>query len=890
MISTAYSSLVPFDLTVGPFLTNPLGFGDKLPLFSWKLPLNEQVKHQTAYRIVCASDPKMLSDSPDLWDSGWISSNQSLFIDYQGSPLQSRKRVYWKVRLKSGDDILSDWSDSASFELSLLNRTDWSAQWIHLHEESSDESAPPPYFRKKFALKDKPIEKARVYASAKGVFELHLNGQRVSDEYFAPEWTAYHVHSHFVTYDLTDSLKSGVNVIGAVLGETWYSGVMGLGGKDITARNRYGKTPELLIQIEITYTDGTRQTIITDDTWRGQRGPIIASNIYNGEHYDANQELGEWLEPNFDDHDWEHAQSKKIEPSVQLTAKPNQPIRIIEELFPQSVTEITPGTYVFDLGQNMVGWPRLKIQGCAGKTYTLRFAEMLNDDGTLYTDNYRSAKSTDSYTCKDNSFIEWEPKFTFHGFRYVELSVVPKDVAISTKTITGVVLHNDMPQTGSFVSSDNRLNQLQSNIRWGQKGNFFAVPTDCPQRDERLGWTGDAQVFCATANYNFNTLAFFEKWCSDLRDSQYENGGIPFYVPTFPLVPHQSSTGWGDACVIVPWEVYRSFGYKKILSDNYEMMVHWLRYYEEHEATKSLIHNGFSFGDWLQPYTRGRGGVFGETDVGLIGTAYFARCADLVSKVADILEKPAEAIKHHTQFEAIRKAFQTRFFDSEGKQIAEYETQAGYLLAIAFGLLDKDMEAKAFQHLVQLIDVEAKGHLRTGFLGTPVIMSVLTQHGRTDLAFDLLFRESYPGWFYSIQQGATTMWERWNSYSKEDGFGDDSMNSFNHYAYGAIGEWMYGTIAGLSLKEAGYRTILFSPHPNPHLNSAKAKLETPYGLARSEWNRVGDVIHYQITIPPNTTGLLGTQVLRPGTYEFKMTAEGTFEPIKNQAPIPLNTI
>lgn len=862
----------PTELKVGPLLTDPLGYSEQVPQFSWKLPDDLPGLHQSAYQIVCASTLEKLTTEPDLWDSGWVNSSQSLFVDYEGRPLQSRERLYWRVRYKNSTGIPSEWSDPAALEMSLLERDDWQAQWIFLPEEKPEESPPAPFLRKEFSLKDKPIRTARLYASARGIYEMHVNGVRVGDDYFQPEWTDYTRRSLFVTYDVTNLLHPKTNAIGSILGEMWYAGKMGYA----SANNLYGDTPQLLAQLEVTYADGERQVIVTDESWKAARGPITFANIYDGERYDARLEFGSWSSPGFDDSAWEKVTAAPIEADIILSPRPNQPVRAIMEIRPKSVKQIGPGAYIFDIGQNMVGWARIKVPGARDHTYTLRFAEMLQDDGSLYTANYRTAESTDTYTCRGDAIEVWEPRLTFHGFRYVELSGVPDGLEPTEDWVTAVVLHNEMPPTGSFKSSHSMLNQLQSNIQWGQRGNFLAVPTDCPQRDERLGWTGDAQVFVSTANYNFDTLAFFVKWCADMRDSQHSSGSIPFFIPSFVGYEARTSTAWGDAAVIVPWEVYQSFGYRRILEDNYRMMCEWVRHYEEHEETKDYIHSGFTFGDWLQPYTTHKSGTFGDTDTALIGTAYFARCADLLARSAAVLGKDDDARRYRELFQNIRTAFQNRFFDDDGRVTTTIETQTSYLLAIGFDLIDDQLKEKALQHLVRHIEDVASGHLRTGFVGTPLIAPVLSNQGRVDLAYDILFRTTYPGWFYSIEQGATTMWERWNSYSKEEGFGAVSMNSFNHYAYGAIGEWLYETVAGMSLVEPGYKRIRFNPAPGGPLTMAEARLETPYGTASSRWERIGDHLLLHVTVPPNTTGEVvlhdAVQILDPGGHTFTLPA------------------
>jgi len=856
------------NLTVGPLLTNPLGYGERSPQFSWKLPVSESLKEQSAYRIVCAREASLLPDSADLWDSGWVECGQSTFVDYEGEALSSREQVYWKVQYKDGDGMKSAWSGVAEFEMSLLDRGDWQAKWIYLPGEKAEGAAVSPYFRKAFAASGKAIAQARVYASAKGIYELELNGKRIGDAYFSPEWTQFDKRIHFLTHDVTDLLQDGENTIGALIGEMWFAGRMGNREK----HDSWGTMPELLLQLEITYVDGTRDIVTSDATWKTSTGPIVFSNIYDGEHYDARKELTGWSSSGYDDSGWAAVATNEIDPDVILEQKPNQPVRATLELPALTMSKSGVQAWIFDFGQNMVGWVRLQVPGKEGNVYTLRFAEMLQEDGSLYTENYRSAESTDHYTSKGDAVETWEPRLTFHGFRYVEVSGVPAGIEPDKDWVTGVVLHNDMPQTGQFKSSDPTLNRLQANIEWGQRGNFLAVPTDCPQRDERLGWTGDAQVFCATANYNFNTLAFFVKWCADMRDSQKPSGSIPFFVPDFPPRDDRSSTAWGDAAVIVPWEVYQSFGYRRILEDNYGMMLEWIRHYDDHDETENFIHSGFSFGDWLQPYTR-TGKSFGETDNAVTGTAYYARSVDLTARVAEILGKDEDAKLLREQFKQIAAAYQNAFFDSDGKMTTKWETQTGYLMGIEFGLFDEEMKQKAFGHLVRHIEETADGHLRTGFVGTPLISPALSKNGKTDMAYDLLFKKTYPGWFYSIEQGATTMWERWNSYSKEDGFGNAGMNSFNHYAYGAIGEWMYETVAGLKATEPGYKRIQFSPQIGDQLDMAEATLETPYGLAKSSWERIDGKIKYTVTVPPNTTGEFvaesgETRVLEPGTYRF----------------------
>jgi len=731
--------------------------------------------------------------------------------------------------------------------------------------------ASPPYLRKKINLRK--IKKARAYVSALGSFEMYINGERVGEDSFTPGWTDYRKRVHYMTYDVSDYFKPGDNAIGAILGNGWYCGNMLMNKPD-----RFGYYPKFLLQIEIVMTDGSKELIVSDGSWKTTTGPILMSDHYDGEIYDARKELGAWSTSDYDESAWQSVAEDKLDSTITLCAKPNPPIRKIEILEPVGIIE-APGGTIFDFGQNIVGWARINIPSVEGQKITLKFSESLDENGTFYTQNYRKAKSTDIYICKGSSNESWEPKFTFHGFRYVLLTGMKPGQKPDKSWVTGVVLHNDMQHTGNFSASFFKLNQLQKNIRWGQKGNFFAVPTDCPQRNERLGWTGDAQVFCNTACYNYNTLAFFEKWCADMRDSQLDNGGIPRVVPQVSNRNRIPVPGWGDAGVIVPWEVYQHFGYKRILEDNYEMMKGWVRFYRSITANNGFIWQDQSgYADWLQPFPKSKesdSARKGDTPETLIGTAYFARSAFFMSKAAKALNKVEDVAEYSSLFEQIKTAFVKTFFDAEGKLKpgeSPIPTQTAYLLALHFDLLPDRMRHRALEELKHLIINEADGHLRTGFLGTPILCSTLARFGETDLAYSILMKETYPSWLFSINQGATTIWERWDSYSKASGYNKDGMNSLNHYAYGAIGQWMYETIGGLSKIEPGYRKILIAPRPGGGLTHASAQLMTPFGLAKSSWKLDAGFMVVEVTIPPNSTGILdlsGEKLLDLGSGKHK---------------------
>ena len=531
-----------------------------------------------------------------------------------------------------------------------------------------------------------------------------------------------------------------------------------------------------------------------------------------------------WDQPGFDDSTWRPVAAARPTKADRLAPKRQHPVRVVREVATLAVTEPEPGRYVFDLGQNIVGWPVLRIPVRKDGTITVRFAEMLEKDGTLYTANYRSAKSTNQYTAAADGTVTWHPVFTFHGFRYVELSGFPEGTKPEPGWVSGAVLHSDFGWKGSFTSSHELLNQLQSNIEWGLRGNFLEVPTDCPQRDERLGWTGDAQVFAPAALFNADVHSFFASWLESMRLDQHEDGAIPNVVPNV-LNDHCGGPGWADAAAVIPWELYVRTGDRAVLEENFDMMRRFVGYYEN--LAKDGIVDIDAYGDWLQPHPKG-GDNKGDTPRDLIGTAYFGRSADLTARAARALGHDAEAARLEALFASVSSAFRNRFFHADGRLATPAETQTAYLLALGFDLLPEEMRPRAFANLVRLVE-QAGGHLGTGFLGTPLLAPTLDRFGRGDLAYQVLFKETYPSWFFSIHQGATTMWERWNSYSHADGFGDAGMNSFNHYAYGAIGQWMYERIAGLAPdpEHPGYKRFFIQPLPGGPLTHAAAELETP---------------------------------------------------------------
>ncbi len=687
-----------------------------------------------------------------------------------------------------------------------------------------------PHFRTTVKL-DKDVKSARLYASALGLYEFRINGKRVGDDCLTPGWTDYNARVQYQTYDITGMLRKGENAMGVILGDGWYAGHVGLGGA-----HRYGKLAKAWGQVEIEFADGSRATMGTDGTWKASNGPLLQSDTLMGETYDARKELPGWDAPGFDDSTWSKAKTETVK--TPLVASVDLPVRRIMELTPKAVSQPAPGTYIFDLGQNMVGWAKLKVKGDAGKTVTLRFAEVLNPDGTIYITNLRGAKCTDYYTLKGGETETFEPRFTFHGFRYVEVTGYPG--APGMDAITGVVAMSDTPPSGSFECSDSRINQLQSNITWGQRGNFVSVPTDCPQRDERLGWMGDAQIFVRTSTFNMDVARFFTKWCRDVEDAQRPDGA---FTDVAPFVAAGAGTAaWGDAGVICPWTIYRVYGDTKILRDHYASAQRWISYLQAH--SKDLLRPAEGYGDWIS--------IGADTPKDVLGTAYFALSTRIVADWAGVIGKHEDAQKYRDLLEQIKAAFNRAYVSADGR--IKGDTQTCYVLALAFDLLPAELRGPAGEHLAA--DIKAKGdHLSTGFVGVGHLTPTLTSVGRTDLAYTLLMQDTFPGWLYSVKNGATTIWERWDGWTKEKGFQDPGMNSFNHYSLGSVGEWMYSTVLGIDLdpQTPGFKRAVIHPRVGGGLSWARGHYDSMYGRYSAAWKKDGNTMTLDVTVPANAT-------------------------------------
>jgi alpha-L-rhamnosidase len=820
------------------YAVDPLGLGATRPRLSWALVSTRRGEQQTAYQVlVAATEEALARNEGNLWDSGRVASDRSVHVPYAGVPLVSRQRAVWKVRVWDDDGRETAWSPVARFEMGLLRPSDWSARWIgRLAPETSPDSPPATYLHREFPA-TRPVRRARVYASAKGLYELFLNGVRVGEDYFRPGWTDYRDRFQVQTYDVGPLLREGRNAIGVVLGDGWYAGHVADRG-----RENWGRSTRALVQLELEYDDGTQARVVSDASWKAGEGPIRSSDLLMGEIYDARREIAGWAEPGFDATGWRSPEVEALG-SVPLVPQVGPSVRRVAELNPQELTQPSPGVHVYDLGQNMVGFVRLRVSGPAGTTVRLRHAEMLNPDGSIYTANLRSARATDTYTIKGGGLEVWEPTFTYHGFRYVEVTGYPG--IPRPDAVTGVVLSSALDATGVLQTSDDLVNQLQHNIVWGQRGNYLEVPTDCPQRDERLGWMGDAQVFARTACFNFDVASFLTKWLQDVRDAQSPDGGFPNFAPV-PGKKEGGSPAWGDAGVMVPWTLYRCYGDKRVLEQQYDAMKRWIAYVRD--ANPDLLwvkRSDANFGDWLN--------VGADAPRDVLATAYFARSTRLVAKTARVLRREEEAREFERLFGRIRDAFDRAYLKPDGR--IEGDTQTIYLLALAFDLLPEERRPRAAECLVEDIVEKRHGHLSTGFLGVSLLNPVLTRIGRTDLAYRLLLEDTYPSWGYSIRQGATTIWERWDGWTEDKGFQDPGMNSFNHYSLGSVGQWLYAVVAGIDLdpEEPGYQRIILQPRPGGGLTHAEGALRTLYGRIRSAWRIESGRLRWDVEVPPNTT-------------------------------------
>ncbi len=991
---------------------NPLGIDNQAPNLSWRSDNQERNWRQSAYEIFVASSPQGLaSGRADIWDSGKQRSGESVGIAYAGPKLESRQRYYWAVRVWDARGHAAQSTEAASWEMGLLQKSDWSAQWIRWQnpEEAADRagiqwiSAPaqegsistpgaktffhldfdlpqPPQraaffliahgdwkvtvnghdagakphwnqfdrreidgflvhgknsidvtvtvpptqldigpneprrpaalaallkirhpdgtveriptdehwqvrtqpdsawvpatilgpldgstfrhnagrlpqpaglLRRDFRV-DKPVSSARAYVTALGAYDLYINGQSVGEDVLTPGFTDFSKRVQYQTYDVTGLVTQGRNTVGAILGDGWFGSAIAWTGQHF---NLLPPT-RLLAQIEIQYTDGTRETVASDEKWKAAESPILHSEIYAGETYDARLEQPGWNKPGFNDSEW--ARAVLADPyGGAVSSQPDAPPRVVMTLRPEKINALPDGSYVFDMGQNMVGWVALKVRGSAGSTVRLRFAEILNPDGTIYTTNLRNADATDTYTLHGGAEETFTPRFTFHGFRYVEVSGYPGTPTLAD--ITGEVVSSLSDEPTATVSTSSELvNKMWRIGIWGQRGNFLSVPTDCPQRDERLGWMGDAGVFWRTGSYNFDTEAFTHKWMRDVRDAQLPDGAFTNVSPNIGVSVPEGAPGWGDAGVIVPWTTWLQYGDRTVVDNNWDAMQRWMKFIQDANPDFIRKHKvGPNFGDWLAPDK--------TTSNDLVDTAYWALIAEMMSDMARATGREQDAQRYADLYANIRTAFQRNYVASDGT--VGNGTQTSYVLALHMKLIPAELESAAVSHLVNNIEAH-NWHLTTGFLGTPFLLFALSDHGRYDVAYRLLMTETYPSWGYMLSKGATTWWERWNGDT-----GDPAMNSYNHYAFGSVVAWVYRRVAGIDASGSapGFHEIVIRPYPDARLTQAHGEYESIYGKIVTDWSGTPKgPFALNVTIPANTT----TKIMLPDIPNATITQDG----------------
>jgi len=814
---------------------NPLGVDTQNPRFSWVLESSERGEFQTAYQILVSSSKENINrDIGDMWDSGKVISNRSVNIVYKGRRLESERTYYWKVRCWDKDDNIGPYSDVATFVTGILNEYEWKSKWI---QSPNSNNSIAPLFRKEFTIK-KEIKSAIVYISGLGYYELYINGVKVGDHVLDPGTTEYDKIALYVTYNVTEYLKVGANVLGVILGNGWFSPPPDMAKHSLL--RKYSDRPKLIMQMHIDFTDGTTTIITTDDTWKTADSPIVYNGIWNGEIYDARLEKEGWSTLAYDDSEWSKAEVVPS-PTEKLVSQIMPAIKVTKTIRPVKILNPKPNVYVYDFNQNFAGWVRLIVSGPRGTKVTLRYAEVLNEDGTINMENLRSARATDIYILKGEGIEVYEPRFTYHGFRYVEVTGFPGEPGL--ENLLGRVVHSSVDTTGTFVCSNSLLNQIQHNIIWGQLSNLMSIPTDCPQRDERMGWMGDAQLSAEEAIYNFWMPEFYEKWVNDIKIAQSSDGAVPDVVPPHWSI-YPSDPAWGTACVLIPWYLYQYYGDEKILEDSYSCMKNWVDFLSGKSV--SYIVDG-KYGDWCEPGAAKPK----KTPLQLTSTGYYYYDALILSKVASLLGKHEDAEKYFNLANSIKEAFNKKFLNKDKNQYAT-GSQTSNAFPLFLGIAPEENKESIMENLINDIMTAHNGHLDTGILGTKFLADLLPDSGCSEVLYILATRTTYPSWRYWIKLGATTLWERWEPLNVTG----PGMNSYNHIMFGSIGKWFYAGLAGIRPYAPGYSRILIKPQVVGDLKWTNASVKTIRGLVASSWIRKDTSFFLNVSIPVNAVAIV----------------------------------
>lgn len=826
--------------------TIPLGVGESFTV-DWKITNEKKNTFQTSYEIQIAEDD---SFSALIFQESRKTSD-SIGINIANLNLSSLTKYFLRIRITDNYGEISEWNKT-SFVTTILSEKEWKASFISAEKEADADFSNGTYITKKVSL-TKKVKTAYALTTALGLYHFYINGKKIGIDQMAPGWTSYKKRLLYQIHEVSSCFTSGENSLSAHLGAGWYKGKMGF----VLSRNIYGKQTAFFCQIQIEYEDGTKEIICSDDSWKGHDSPVIFSEIYDGEIYDARKEISDWNLASCKLAGWHNV--LKIEyPLKNLQSQVGCKNHVMESFLVKEILKTPQGDTVIDFGQNLTGWISFTGKGKKNDVIELNCFEVLSSDGNAYFDNLRTAKETIKYTVKDDSIFFYHPLFSYQGFRYVRVKQGLDSINI--KDFTAHAIYAEMEETSTFVCSNGDLNQLHHNIIWGMKGNFLDLPTDCPQRDERMGWTGDAQIFCRTANTLMDAYLFYSKWLKDLSADQRDDGGIPHVIPDILSIPdnkHEylgkdahSAAAWADASIICPWTLYLVYGDKKILIEQYDSMKMWVDFM--HANSQDGIWNyALQFGDWLA-LDASEGSYLGATPNELTCTAFCAYTTGLFVKIAHVLGHEEVAIRYQKIQDEIVNSFRRHFFFKDGTMTVQ--TQTAHILALYFNLVPNNFREKTVDRLVELL-AEKNGHLVTGFVGTPYFCHALSQNGKISEAYELLLKTDFPSWLYQVKQGATTVWEHWDGLKPDGSMWSADMNSFNHYAYGAVGDWLYRAIAGIEIDEKypGYKHFFLSPKVGGNLKFALASIKTVYGKIISNWSVNENTVSYVIEIPVNTT-------------------------------------